>query len=406
MELPEKNPKLKRALTLPLLTFYGLGNILGAGIYVLVGEVAGRAGMFTPFAFILAAIIGALTAVTYAEMSSRYPKSAGSAIYVDEAFHRQSLSTITGLLAATIALISSATLVEGFTGYFQLFVPIEAWIIQIAIVFAVTLVASYGIEASAKLATAITLTETFGLLFIIWIGRNAFTHLPTRIGELMPTVAGMEGILLGSFVAFFAFIGFEDMVTVAEEVQNPKKNMPLAIFASMGIATLLYVLVTVVAVFSLSHAELANNGTPLATIYSSVTGNAPTLITIISLFAIINGVLVQVIMAARVFYGMAQNGWLPSIFGSVNTVTRTPLVATLFASAVVLLFALALPLGHLAELTSFAILLIFAFIHIALIYVKLRYKAKEEEMTFPLWIPVVGCATCVAILLFRIAMII
>ena len=220
--------KLKRSLSLPFITFYGLGTILGAGIYVLVGEVAGRAGLFAPIAFLIAALIVGFTAVSYAELSARLPKSAGEAVYVQKAFNKKNLSLIIGLLVVFTGVMSSATLLNGFSGYFQLFFQIPHWVILTVGIILLGLLAAWGIMESVGTAMVITIIEVAGLLLIIGVAAGSFATLPERIPELIPSFDGTIwlGIFLGSFLAFFAFIGFEDMVNVAEEVKDPQKNMP------------------------------------------------------------------------------------------------------------------------------------------------------------------------------------
>ena len=236
--------ELKRSLSLPLITFYGLGTIIGAGIYVLIGEVAGRAGMYAPFAFLLAAVVAAFSAFAYAELSARYPLSAGEAIYVKEAFHRRWLTIATGWSVVLIGTVSAAALANGFIGYLRLFVRLPNWLAISLLVVGLGLLAAWGISQSVWVATIITLVELGGLLIVLFVARDGLAVLPQRWGELIPppTADVWTGIALGGFLAFYAFIGFEDMVNVAEEVKNPRRNLPLAIILALCVSTLLYML--------------------------------------------------------------------------------------------------------------------------------------------------------------------
>tara|TARA_Y100000031_G_C8236463_1_gene393474 strand:- start:1210 stop:2436 length:1227 start_codon:yes stop_codon:yes gene_type:complete len=395
--------KLKRSLSLPFITFYGLGTILGAGIYVLVGEVAGRAGLFAPIAFLIAALIVGFTAVSYAELSARLPKSAGEAVYVQKAFNKKNLSLIIGLLVVFTGVMSSATLLNGFSGYFQLFFQIPHWVILTVGIILLGLLAAWGIMESVGTAMVITIIEVAGLLLIIGVAAGSFATLPERIPELIPSFDGTIwlGIFLGSFLAFFAFIGFEDMVNVAEEVKDPQKNMPKGIFWALGIATLLYILVALVAVLALPISDLAGNSTPLATIYEKSTGKSPVIISLISLFAIINGVLIQIIMGSRILYGLSNQGWLPKKLSEVNKTTRTPLFATGVIMLIVLVMALWLPLVTLAQIASFVILIVYAFMNLALIRIKLQDPNPKGVRAYPFWIPVTGFLVSAGAVLFK-----
>jgi len=394
---------LKRTLSLPYITFYGLGTILGAGIYVLIGEVAGKAGMLAPISFLLAAIIAGFTAVSYAELSARMPKSAGEAVYTETAFNKKNLSLIVGILVIFTGVMSSATLARGFSNYFQLFFQIPSWLIIIGVIFIMGLIACWGIKESASSIMIITIIEVAGLLLIIGIAGSSLLTIPDRLPELIPSLdsALWMGIFLGSFLAFFAFIGFEDMVNVAEEVKNPERNIPWGIFIALGLATLLYMIVALVAVLALPLESIAGNETPLSTIYEQSTGKSPTLISIISLFAIVNGILVQIIMGSRVLYGLGRHGWIPKSFGEVNPKTRTPLLSTLVVILIVLVFALWLPLGTLAQLASFVILIVYALMNLSLVRIKKQTPNPKGVKTYGMWIPVTGFLICTGVVLFK-----
>lgn len=396
--------ELKRSLSLALITFYGLGTILGAGIYVLVGKVAGHAGLYAPVAFLAAAVLTVLTGLTYAELSARFPKSAGSALYVQQGLGWRPLSILTGWLIILTGIVSSATLANGFVGYLQVFVAVPDWLAIAVVVLALGALAAWGIAESVLVASVATVIEIGGLLFILAVAGDSLATLPARLPELAPPAeaAVWQGILLGAFLAFYAFIGFEDMVTVAEEVKDPARNLPRAILLSIAISTVLYLLVALVAVLSLELPALAGSRAPLALVYERATGSAPVLISLISLFAVINGALIQIIMSARMFYGMSREGWHHAAFGEVHPVTRTPLLATAVATGLVLVLALGLPLVTLAKATSFIILIVFALVNLALVFVKRRTPASSGIRVFPLWVPVAGFLTCTGFVLFQL----
>lgn len=388
---PTPRPVLARKLGFWLLTFYGLGNILGAGIYVLVGKVAGEAGYYTPLAFLLAALVAGITALTYAELSSRYPVAAGEAVYLQEGFGLRWVSTLTGILIALAGMLSAATISRGFMGYFEVFIQLpQAWVL-FGLLTLLGLLAIWGIAESVKVAALFTAVEIGGLLLIIVVAFPAPETLNKTFSEI-PAINHASiwpGILTGAFLAFYAFIGFEDMVNVAEEVRDPSKNMPRAIFTALGIATLLYALVGLVAIADLPPKVLANSDAPLALVYSHATGAKPIAITLISLFAVVNGALIQIIMASRVFYGMSQQGWLPAFLSRVNPNTRTPVTATVLVVALILSLALWFPLLQLAKYTSYLILVIFLLVNLALLRIR-KSPAPAGVSTYPAWVPVGG----------------
>ena len=400
-----QEPSLKRTLSLSLITYYGLGTILGAGIYVLVGKVAGSAGVFAPVAFLVAGVIALFTAFSYAELSARYPLCAGEAVYVQEGLGMRPLSILVGGLIVLTGIVSCATLVSGFVGYLDVFIPLPHWLAVTGLVFGLWALASWGIAQSVRAAMVITFIEVGGLLLIIGVSGGSLLTLPERLPELVPPLEldVWHGILLGAFLAFYAFIGFEDMVNVAEEVKDPRHNLPRAILLALGVATLLYLLVALAAVLTLSSEELAQTAAPLARMYTQATGKAPVLISLISLFAVTNGALIQIIMGSRVLYGMSRQGWLPSALGYVSPKTRTPLIATAAIALVVQGLALGVPLVALAKATSFIILIVFALVNLALVRVKLRVPAPEGVRAYPLWIPMAGFATTAALVAFQMA---
>jgi len=395
--------ELRRVLSLPVITFYGMGTIIGAGIYVLVGEIAGAAGMRAPLAFALAGVIAAFTALSYAELSSRYPVSAGEAVYLQQGFGRRWLSLGVGLLLAVAGMVSSATLANGFVGYLHVFVPAPDWVAVIGLVLVLGTLACWGIRESAIVATVTTLVEIGGLVLILSVAAPNFAHLPQRLQEMLPTAdaAAWSGVLLGAFLAFYAFLGFEDMVNVAEEVHDPARNMPRAILIAAAAATVLYILVATAAVLTQPPERLALSEAPLASIYVEATGRSPWVISVVGLFAVVNGALIQIIMGARILYGMAREGWLPRALAYVHPRTQTPLATTAVMTAAVLALALWFPLVTLAKVTSFILLSVFALVNLALVRIKLRGPAPAGVRTFPVWVPSVAFVLCLAILAFQ-----
>ena len=407
-----KNQKivLKRSLSLSLITFYGLGNILGAGIYVLVGKVAAEAGYFAPLSFFFASIIAAISAFSYAELASRYPVSAGEAVYIYEGFGLKQLALLVGLLITFAGIVSSATIAHGFAGYMQVFFDLPRWLMITLMLLVLGGLASWGIRQSVRVAAVLTLAEVAGLLIIIFVGIDQLPQLGQLSvdqwmgnGNESETASGFQGGILlgvfsGAFLAFYAYIGFEDMVNVAEEVKDPQRTMPRAILLCVVISTLLYSLVSLVAVSVLTPAELALSDAPLASVYSAATGKAPVIISLIGIFAVINGALIQIIMASRLLYGMASRGWLPQWLEKINPLTRIPLNSTISTVVLMLFFALLLPMVTLAELTSYLVLIVFALVNLALIKIKQREPEPEGVRVFSVWLPRLGFVSTLSFL--------
>ncbi|MEQ8195540.1 MAG: APC family permease, partial [Rhodospirillales bacterium] len=235
--MPEpSDTQLKRSLNLPLITLYGLGTTIGGGIYVLIGGVAGRAGLYAPFSFMLAVLLATLTAFSFAELSSRFPQSAGQAVYVHEGLKRRDLAIFVGFLVIGNGVITAAAMVVGFAGYFGTMIETPSWLAVIVVAAALGLLAFWGIGESVVAAALVTVVEIGGLLLIVWVGRDVFADLPAKAPDLIPplTATAWLGILGGSYLAYFAFIGFEDMVNVAEEVRDVRRTLPLGIVLTLG----------------------------------------------------------------------------------------------------------------------------------------------------------------------------
>lgn len=396
----DKRPiRLRRSVGLLRLVLYGVGTILGAGIYVLVGEVATHAGTATPSAFAVAAILAALTGLSFAELSARFPRSAGEAVFVHQGLGWRALSTAVGLMVALIGVVSAATIAVGFAGYLDIFIELPHGLTIAVLVLSLGALALWGIEASLTVAGLMTVIEVAGLLLILAVAGDSLAELPARAGELIPTFdgGGLQGLFIGSFVAFFAFIGFEDMVNVAEEVHDVRRVLPRAILATLVITTLLYVAVAVVALLVVPPEELAGSDAPLVLVFERAGGSGAVL-GAIALVALLNGALIQIVKASRVLYGLARQGSLPAALGHVHPRRRTPVRATALSTGVVLLLAASLPLATLAEFTAVVTLLTFGLANAALLAVKRRDPRPEGAIVFPAWLPAAGVAVSVALL--------
>jgi basic amino acid/polyamine antiporter, APA family len=399
---------LKRTVTTPMLTLYGIGNIVGAGVYVLIGKIADPAGYLSLLAFAIAALVAFCSALSYAELASRFPVSAGVSVYLYEAFKKRSLSTTVGFMLIGAGVVSSATLVKGFSGYFTAIVPINANLAMIGIMLILTGVALRGIKESVGIAALFTCIEVGGLLFLIGsimiaqpaaIGdfTNHFTH---SLGAM--NGASLAGLLSAAFIAFYAFVGFEDMINIAEEVKKPKRAFPIAIMASMIVVTFLYGSVAVGTLAVMSPDALSQSSAPLADAYQTATGNSAMLIIIIGIIATLNGVLVNIVMGSRILYGLARRGWTIHWFAKLSQ-QYVPARGLLIVSCVALLCAILIPLENLAQITSLLLLLIFCSVNISLIVIRHQHPIKANQLRVaPRYLPWIGAITSLGLLVVQL----
>ncbi len=385
---------------MPLLVLYGTGITIGAGIYVLIGAVAGYAGIYAPWSFLLAAVIMALTVASYIELSTRFPVSAGEAAYVKAAFHSRLLSISVGLLTIGIATVSSAAVALGSAGYIQQFLDWPRDLIIVAVVLLLGAFAAWGILESVVLASLFTLIEVGGLVAIIAFAASSNVPIATAITDVPPfdsTV--LSGIAFGSLLAFFAFIGFEDLANVVEEAKQPQRDIPRAMILTLLISTTLYVLVAAVAVRTVSIERLSLSPAPLSLVFRAVAEINPQVISFIAIVSTLNTILAQMTMASRVIYGLARDGDLPLMLAKVHPATGTPVVATALIVACVIPLALSVPFAWLAEGTSLATLVVFALVNLALLRLRCRGAlSTHPHIIVPIWMPALGVFSCIAMI--------
>ncbi len=397
--------KLNRNIPLWLITFYGIGTILGAGIYVLITEISSQSGNFTPFSFLLSAVIVSFSAFSYSELSSRYPRSAGEAAYVQQAFSAKWLSGIVGWAIVMIGIVSSATIAKGFVGYFQVFFNVPDWLCTTMLIFVLCLISIWGVSLSLIAAAVMTVVEIIGIVLVIYFCGNNLSTIKTNAADFIPSsdIKTWGNIFVGAFIAFYAYVGFEDIVNMAEEVKNPRKNLPIAIIIALVVTTVLYIIVSLVTVTSLPIDVLSNTRSPFTTLIELNSNFPVSIITVISIMAIVNGALIQIIMGSRVLYGMASQKISLKIFGHINKHTKTPDYATVFVGIVVLALALWFPIVTLAKASSFIILLVFMLVNLSLFIIKVRKKEEGQSyIRLPVIIPVLGFGLCLFLIMAQL----
>ena len=375
-----------------------MGTMVGAGFYALLGQVAGLAGHLAPVAFALAGALALVNGLTFAELSARYPFSAGVARFVAEGIGGRWVPGVTGWLVIATGVVSAAMLSVATIGFLQDLLPLDRVAGLVAVVCGLGVLAAWGIGESVAFVGAVTLIEVGALIIVFAFNAQYLTSWQPLSGDGMPP-SGAGGILAAAFLAFYAFIGFEDMVSVAEEVREPERNMPRGILLAVVLTTILYLIVGIVAVAGPGPERLAASRTPVAELVSRLGGAAPLAIVIVSILTGINGALVQIIMAARVAYGMAGQADAPRWMGTVNSHTHTPQLATAAATLVVLGLALVFPLGLLARTTSAIILIVFALVNLSLWQLKARETpGSHTGFRAPRWAPAVGLWGCLGVL--------
>lgn len=396
-------PELARRLGPGLLTLYGVGTTIGAGIYVLIGEVAARAGAWTPYSFLLAALLAGVTALSFTELSARMPKSAGEALYVREAFASERLSLLVGLMVAAAGMISAASVVVGGVGYLRTLIAVPEAVAIVVLCATLGGLAVWGIAESTLAAAVLTLVEIGGLVLVVATGVAVGGAGGLPVAEILAPTAPfpLVGVFAGAVLAFYAFIGFEDIVNVAEEVKAPARTMPIAIVATLVIAGGLYLAVSVTALAVLPLVDLAGSEAPLALVYAAGGGDAR-ILGAIAVLATVNGVLVQMVMASRVLFSLSRQGSLPVFLGRVNPITHTPVIATVLVVGVIVTLALIFPIATLAGTTSLVTLAVFALCNLALWRLKRRGPTPPEAPDLPIWLPLAGAVVSLAVLAVEI----
>ncbi|MBN2127838.1 MAG: amino acid permease [Candidatus Diapherotrites archaeon] len=408
----DSEPKLKRCLTLFELTLYGVGLILGAGIYVLIGTVAGIAGNMAWLSFITAAVVAAFTALSYAELSSLFPESAAEFLYVKKAFKSDFLAWLIGFVALFSLVAGIATVAVGFAKYFSLFFALEFIVIAFGLIIVLGVINFWGIKESAKFNVFSTLIEAGGLLLVVLVGGYfifsgdipladlfVLPFTPSNAMDFFPPIFSAAALI------FFAYLGFEDLAKLSDEAQNPEKNIPKAFIYSLIISTILYILVAVVVVSVIPFNELAASPQPLSLVLNSLIGGfSAELIAVIALFATANTVLAMLIAGSRMLYGMAEEKSMPSVLSRVHSKRRTPWIAIIVISVFSILFLAFGKIEILASLTDFGIFVLFFFVNLSAIILRFKLPELKRPWKMPFNIgkipllSVLGCISCIALL--------
>lgn len=371
-----QKPGLKPELSLLEVTLSGVGSVLGAGIYVLLGKAAGLSGNLVWLSFLFAGIAAGLSALSYMELSSIYPKAGAEYEFVRKAFGERA-GLLIGLLALYVVCVTSSAVALGFGGYFSALFGGRILSGALFVLLLLGLVLLYGIKESARLAGLISLIEILGLLIILYIGLPFFGS----VNYFEAGDGGIPAVFEASALIFFAFLGFEDIVRLAQETKEAEQTMPKALLLIIISTISLYICVAVAAVSVLDFRTLAASKAPLAEVAALNFGSeAFILLSWIALFSTLNTILVLLLGGSRIVYGMADSASLPNILAKVHPIRGTPWVSIMAILALSMLFVLIRDITTVANISNFMIFIVFSAVNLSLI--KLRYTAPEKKRPF------------------------
>lgn len=393
---------LRRGIGGPLLFAFILGDVLGAGIYALMGVLSERVGGMLWAPLLAALLLALLTAGSYAELVTKYPRAGGAAVFAERAFKNRLVSFLIGFSMLAAGVTSAAGLSIAFAGeYLSTFVDLP--VIPVAIVFLAVVAAlnARGIRESLGANVVMTVIEVSGLVIVVVVVGVLLGRGGGDVGRVAQPPEGTgvaTAVLAGAIIAYYSFVGFETSANMIEEVKEPSKMYPRALFAALGTAGLVYVLVGLASSVALPPEELAASSGPLlAVVEASGVGVPSWLFSLIALIAVANGALLTMIMASRLTYGMAEQGLLPRVLSRVLPNRRTPWVAILATTVVAMLLTLVGDLSLLAE--TVVLLLLFVFLSANVSVLVLR-RDRVEHAHFRVWsfVPVLGIASCLLLL--------
>ncbi len=402
----EERGGLRRAVSRPMLLFFILGDILGAGIYALVGEVAGEVGGAVWTAFMTALVLALFTAFAYAELITKYPRAGGAALFVNRAYRVPIVTFLVTFAVMASGITSAATLSRAFAGdYLGEFITIPTTVAAVIFIAIVALINFRGIRESVRTNVVLTLVEILGLVIIVVIGIFALGDAGTDVGrnfEFKEGEGAFLAILAGTALAFYALIGFEDSANVAEEAEDPTRSFPFALFAGILIAGVIYFLVTFTASMIVPTEALSESDGPLLEVVERASDVPTKLFSAIALLAIANGALINMIMASRLLYGMSNEGILPRAFSMVHPGRRTPWIAIIFTTLLAVLLITIGELEDLAVVTVILLLAVFAMVNVAVLVLR-RDRVQHRHFVTPSIFPILGVVISLVLLVKRIS---
>lgn len=391
---------LNRTLTTPLLYFFILGDVLGAGVYVLVGQVAAESGGAVWVPLVVALGLALLTASSYAELATKYPRAGGASHYTTLAYG-PFVGFFAGFCMLAAGVVSVAALARGFGGdYLSVFVSLPAALVAILFLGALALLNARGISESTRANVVATVIEVGGLVLVIGLGAWVVLRGDGDVSRLTqlgtPGHSPAAAVLSGSVLAFYSFVGFETSVNVAEETRDPRRSYPRALFGALATAGVVYALVGAAASSAVRTSTLVQSSGPLLTVVE-VAGGVPTrLFSVIALIAVANGALLTGIMSSRLAYGMARDGLLPQFLTKVLPGRRTPWAAIATTTLLSLLLAVTGDVAALASTLVLLLLVVFFLVNTAVLRLR-GDTVPHDHFTTPKSVALLGAASCVVL---------
>ena len=406
----EKEPELRRVMGPGLLLLFVVGDILGTGVYALLGDVAGEVGGAAWLPFLVAFAIATITAFSYLELVTKYPQAAGAALYAHKAFGIHFVTFLVAFIVMCSGITSASTASRAFAANFFEGVDYDApklAVAGLALLFMGGLAAiNYrGVGESVKLNVVLTIVEITGLIVVIMVGFWAFTGAAdVDFSRVVAFETGEDkstflAVTAATSLAFFAMVGFEDSVNMAEETKDPVNTFPKILLSGLGIAGVVYILVSIVAVALVPVGQLQESDTPLVEVVKAGAPGLPIddILPFITMFAVSNTALINMLMASRLIYGMARQRVLPSVLGSVHPTRRSPWVAILFTTLIafglivyVSTFASSSAISVLGGTTSLLLLAVFAVVNVAVLVLRRDVVNAGGHFKTPTALPVIG----------------
>jgi APA family basic amino acid/polyamine antiporter len=403
-KIPETGaaPALARTMGLGALVIYGVGDMLGAGIYGLVGKGARHMGNMVWLSFVVSMVAALFTGLSYASLGSRYPRAAGAAYIIARAFGSRPLAYVAGLTVLASGLTSLAAASRVSAGYLvKMFPSLPPSLVSVVFVV-LALVTFRGMRESTWLNVVCTTIEVGGLLFIVVVGASYWGSVDLTDARSVANPSGELStgwVLSGAVLTFYAFVGFEDMLNVSEEVKDVKRNFPIGLLLALVITTLVYVAISITAISVVPHADLAESPGPLVEVSRRAAPWLPVgIYSGIAIFAVTNTALLNLIMGSRLVYGMARQGLLPARLSAVHPTRRTPHIAIVLLTAIVLVLVAVGDIGSLARATSILILAVFVVVNASLIVLQRRPGEEKGTLEIPTAIPVLAIVVCLALM--------
>ncbi|RJQ70271.1 APC family permease [Pseudonocardiaceae bacterium YIM PH 21723] len=392
-------PQLKRAIGPKLLFFFVIGDIIGTGLYALLGNVSSRVGGALWLPFLIAFAVAMLTAFSYLELVGKYPQAAGAALYTSKAFNIRFLTFLVAFTVMCSGLTSSASAAYAFgnkyfTEAFQIHPP--TWLIPVCFLGLIALINFRGVAESMKVNFVLTLVKLTGVLIVVLCGVYGLSQGQGDAGRLLEFNTGEQSAFIAitsaTSLAFFAMVGFEDSVNMAEETKDPVKTFPKSMLLAMAGAGVIYLIVSVIGSWLLSPEVLGNpkSNALLEIVRVGAPGFPSQVFAVFGMLSVVNAALLNMLMASRLIYGMSNERIIPKQLGIVHPFRRTPWMAIMLTTGIAMVLVTVVPLDTLGGTTALLLLMVFTLVNIAVLVLRRKEQSTHEHFVAPSWTPIVG----------------